>query len=1642
MSGKGKPKGISASTAQKVISGFMLEYNGPKVDIVIRESKKSAFGPDEAKRLQEDRVKGAYYGKSGKVLVILDQIDNEADLLSTLQHEILAHHGLNTFKPADKLVVIDLIKASRTSKSVQKIWRKIDKEYADASEDIKAEEVLAYLAQNKPSRISKLWNDLLLLIRKGLRNIGLIGNNYGRPELIALVEEIADRVRRREPQQTHPESDSAQFSETGPAPVFYSQMQRTLAEKLNPKGNAKTYKQQIRAFVKKGQFKQEELEWSGVEEWLDSMLGKKITKDQVLEFLRANEIQVHEVEKGNNPALDRNIGVSENEDGTWSVWDDDELIHESIDTRETAETLADQYRLEEPGETETKFSDYQLPGGKNYRELLLTLPVKPANITIKRVGDNFQVVNDKVDVLATTANKEFAEQVAEEQTHIQPSGAFKSGHYDEPNILAHVRFNERTDTDGKRVLFIEEVQSDWHQEGRKDGYIGVGKTGLPPGYKIKVNSKEHGTYIVIDPSGDIVSGSLSKSVEEAEIIANRHADGISLKGAVPNAPFKTTWPMLAMKRMIRYAAENGFDRIAWTTGEQQADRYDLSKQVDGIQWTVIDGENFKDGEKRYQIQVVVDGRLSPVFNGERVKHLPANQLENYIGKDAAKKIIESKATDGELVGDDLKIGGEGMKGFYDNMLPKMVNKYVKKWGGKVGKTVLKLTDMPDSEYSKYPDDHPYVRKNRPTIHALDITPAMRDAAMQGEQPLFSKSRITGTQAQEAAIAATIDTPVNEIPWRQRIKDTIQRFRDIDGTELRQGFIDEFASIEALEKGVYGKVVDARVSPSKAARRTKNLDSVMAAMMLKGPLEYVDGAFQVKEGGKGFTEIFDNLSRKGLIHLWEGWAAANRANRLMKEGREHNFTQAQIDELLKLEDQYPEFRTALNEYQAFNKGVLDMAEKVGVIDGEARKLWEQNDYVPFYRAMEDVLNGEVQTKGPGNTRGLSGQKSGIKTLKGGEAKIGSVIENMVMNAAHLVDASFKTVALRRVVNLAKDSVMEKVEPGFQPVGIDAGQIVTTLRKAGIIPSAKVARQIAKETGVNVGAPLSASERKQYLNMFRRVAPAGNDIISVMNNGKPEYYRVTDPLLLRSLTSMGVRNVQGMMKLMRGSKRLLTAMVTADPAFMVANFIRDTLSTAVVSHVGLKPGVDAVKGFAAALKEDPALLAIMAAGGGGGGYYHSTPAETRANLHHHLNEIRDKRFRETVLDSPKKLWRAWQKVGAASENANRIAIFKAVKGKGGSTAEAVHQAQDILNFTQTGDFAAMRFLIETVPFMNARVQGLDRLYRGAKEDPRGFALKGMMITGATLALLASNWDDDEYDELPEWDRDIYWHFFLGEKDKDGRSEYHFRLPKPFEVGAIFGTIPERFARGAAGKDDTKILVKATGRMLGETFAMNPIPQLFKPVVEQYSNKTFFTGAPIIGMSLQRLKPEAQYDPWTSESMRGMAEAMPNWAPEWLRSPKRLETALRGYLGTIGMYAIETSDKLVREIGDYPDHPALNVDDIPVAKRFVRGSPPRSTKYTGQFYDMVRDANEVYSTVKRYRQQGRVEKAENLAAENAGKLRARKALNRMARRLTGINNRIKRVYSDRDMTRQEKRDAVDKLTVQKQNLVRQAARFASAF
>ena len=130
----------------------------------------------------------------------------------------------------------------------------------------------------------------------------------------------------------------------------------------------------------------------------------------------------------------------------------------------------DNYITEDVVADNTKYSEYVEPGGKNYKELLLTMPTNHKSYSLIDVKTNkvLQTSND-YEELVDRRNELGGELVVLENNESK-GVTFKSNHYSEPNILAHVRFDERTGANGERILFLEEVQSDWAQTGKKEGF--------------------------------------------------------------------------------------------------------------------------------------------------------------------------------------------------------------------------------------------------------------------------------------------------------------------------------------------------------------------------------------------------------------------------------------------------------------------------------------------------------------------------------------------------------------------------------------------------------------------------------------------------------------------------------------------------------------------------------------------------------------------------------------------------------------------------------------------------------------------------------------------------------------------------------------------------------------------------------------------------------------------------------------------------------------------------------------------------------------------------------------------------------------------------------------------------------------------
>src|SRR5690348_8254789 len=655
------------------------------------------------------------------------------------------------------------------------------------------------MAERNPGAFKELAQRFIAFINRVLAHVRDTGSNRYLTDVVAFRDKLAEVLdaysRGEKPKPIDLGEDAAAFDrgDARKGDTFYSALTRSteVAEGAPRKADAAKWKQWLDGAQRRGEFKGAEREWMGLDQWLEEQKGP-ITREALVEHVHDNQVRVQEKMLADDVSPDRASDIVEDEDGNFVLQGDEG---------------------ERAGST--KFGEYTLPGGKNYRELLLTLPRRdPLSPTERAELSALTTRKQTADIGLRAGAKPLNEAERERLHSLQTKvirdlpNNFHSNHFDEPNIVAHVRMNDRTGPDGEKILHMEEVQSDLHQIGRKKGYIRPGDkySSLPRGYKVEPQAPDNGhpRFAVFNPLGDRVT---SRHPTEAEAIGealerlNREAPGLP---GVPDAPFKKEWPLLAMKRVLRYAAEHGYDKVTWTTGEQQADRFDLSKRVRSIAYQ-------KNEDGTYKLTAQVAPGRGQMF-GEAI---PAAKLEDYVGKDVAQRIRDGQgnpvnyaATNEprnefrELKGADLKIGGAGMRSFYDKTLPNEVAKYVKKWGANVGETNIGIAGGKPTDHADF-EAYQRAQKERAIVHSVDITPAMRESVMQG-QPMFSRRPATEEDPADpsrephramAAIESAIQSTAAKDTWTKMAKDWLRgRFEDARPWLLKVAPLDRLVEL--------------------------------------------------------------------------------------------------------------------------------------------------------------------------------------------------------------------------------------------------------------------------------------------------------------------------------------------------------------------------------------------------------------------------------------------------------------------------------------------------------------------------------------------------------------------------------------------------------------------------------------------------------------------------------------------------------------------------------------------------------------------------------------------------------------------------------------------------------------------------------
>jgi hypothetical protein len=850
--------------------------------------------------------------------------------------------------------------------------------------------------------------------------------------------------------------------------------------------------------------------------------------------------------------------------------------------------------------------------------------------------------------------------------------------------------------------------------------------------------------------------------------------------------------------------------------------------------------------------------------------------------------------------------------------------------------------------------------------------------------------------------------------KRTLKQAWDEFKTDLADKLALGVFDQFHGIKRAENLAGISSAD---SGYISARLSGNSAELTQAMAEYGHPIWDGGAPNVA-GNQGLLDILKPLGDN--VNLWLAYVVAKRADRLMGEGRENLFERNEINAALDLARQHPEFLVASQRYGEFQKKVLDFAQEAGIINPASRALWENADYVPFYRVIE---NGEVSGSVSGGTLGKI--RNQIVQLRGGETNIGDPLENILKNWLSLTDASLKAVAARQTVDNLNGTGLVTRAPQFEfkQVMIPAAEVKKFIKNNAVLV------QTLRTLGVDVNnLPPAAFQGLQQ--MLAVQAPTDPDVISIWRNGKREYWKIHDELLFQSLQGISKKAWGPLMEIFRFPKRLLTATVTSTPQFAVKNLWRDMWHAFVQGYgPGLKqttiPGIDTVKGTISQLRMDAASQSMLAGGGSfTHGYIRAGDLEgSAATLR---RTIRKKTVGGTVLNSPATLWGFYRDLLNASENSGRVAIYNRSLSTGVTRKEALFASRDMLDFSMRGANPVIQFLTESVPFMNARLQGMYRLGRGFKENFAAIAIRGLLITAASAAIFARNMDDERYKALTDDQKNSYWHFFDVFEEGD-----HWKLPKPFEVGTLFGSIPEAFLdafiTNADEPDAAKQSITTIGHAFANTLDMSPKIQAVMPILELALNRNTFTGAPVLTMGDEGVLPEDQDGPSVSPTYRALANAMPEVAPDALRSPKQLQHLGRGYLGSIQDYVLLVTDSVVRKARGEPSPPERATDDWPGLRDFRTIGPAKNTRYLNELYNIADEAEKVSRSVKRNEEKGSEEgdaRAAELEAEKAPFLDVRKEFAKASDEINGLRQLQRATQLDKTMSPADKRIEINSI------------------
>jgi hypothetical protein len=648
--------------------------NAPPIKTVESEKDLPDYIQEQMKQQGVKKIGGVFDEKTSTVYLVSRNLVNTQDVVETILHETVGHFGLQSILGSKYTSTMNNIYAG--NKDVKdradiKIANGMDKPLA-------VEEVLAEMAESNtnPTLLQKIIN----IIRQALRSIGIQFKDVTNGEIMQLIKDSHKYVTEG---IGVPNGGNVRFGAVfnADAPIFYSKLAAMVAgaPKQFDSASEGQWRDWVYSNAGKNQVKQEELEYSGIFDYLNLGRDKneKVSKEQVLQFLKEEGPKVTETilgEKNKNEAeinklrkqstkirleekelrkqiisivkkmisgkqltestmqdiatkvqlvrkeyVDIHDYTEEDAKKAIQPWvilknyiQDGDIDSRNFKTEEGKKAFSEYKKIYknqeelflkqeniyyerkklEADELPTKYDRWTFKRGNNlnnYRELILTLPTKKpkGKFTVMQNGDfaTYSVNDENLNQIGP--NFDTAAEAREWLADNKGGAIYTHSHWKGvDNPVVHIRFDEVSDAKGNSVLNVQELQSDWGQEYAKN---------IKPKIKIeeRLDADRNKYFAASLDDVSVASGKTEEQARENAMIFWLE----NVKEDIADAPFITepkSYTALAIKRLLRYAADNGYDKISFISGEEAHKRFPTSQ----------DGKSTEEGMKtHYDVRI-------------------------------------------------------------------------------------------------------------------------------------------------------------------------------------------------------------------------------------------------------------------------------------------------------------------------------------------------------------------------------------------------------------------------------------------------------------------------------------------------------------------------------------------------------------------------------------------------------------------------------------------------------------------------------------------------------------------------------------------------------------------------------------------------------------------------------------------------------------------------------------------------------------------------------------------------------------------------------------------------------------------------------------------------------------------------------